>query len=57
MKKLKPLEIYKISLFENKDLLNQFIQYSQQDSICLLNALIKAQYLYIKDHQVDLATI
>lgn len=32
----------KISLFENKELLNKFIEYSKQDSISLLKALIKA---------------
>ena len=47
----------KISLFENKELLNQFVEYSTQDSICLLKALIKAQDLYIEEHRVDIATI
>nr|YP_009715293.1 hypothetical protein [Russula subnigricans]QGK88099.1 hypothetical protein [Russula subnigricans] len=47
----------KISLFENNILLNQFIQYSKQDSISLLNALTKAQDIYIKEHKVDIATI
>ena len=50
-------KIAKISLFENKELLDKFIQYSQQDSISLLKALIKAQNIYINEHQVDLATI
>jgi DNA polymerase type B, organellar and viral len=47
----------KISLFKDKPLLNQFIEYSKQDSICLLKALIKAQDLYINEHKVDFATI
>nr|UEP17224.1 hypothetical protein [Lactarius zonarius] len=47
----------KITLFQDKDLLEQFIQYSQQDSICLLKALTKAQKIYIKEHKVDIATI
>jgi DNA polymerase type B, organellar and viral len=47
----------KISLFENQELLKQFINYSQQDSICLLKALTKAQNIYIEEHEVDLATI
>src|SRR5579859_2539726 len=51
------LEFNKISLFENKDLLEQFIAYSLQDSICLLKALTKAQNIYIEEHKVDLATI
>jgi len=46
-----------LSLFENKDLLNQFIQYSQQDSICLLKALTKAQNIYLAEHKVDITTI
>jgi DNA polymerase elongation subunit (family B) len=47
----------KISLFENKKLLNQFIEYSKQDSICLLNALIKAQNIYINEYDVDIGSI
>jgi hypothetical protein len=47
----------KISLFENKDLLNEFKEYSIQDSICLLKALTKAQNIYINEHKVDIATI
>jgi DNA polymerase type B, organellar and viral len=47
----------KITIFENIELLNQFIDYSKQDSICLLKALIKAQDIYIEEHQVDIATI
>ena len=47
----------KISLFENKVLLTQFIDYSKQDSISLLNALLKAQKIYIDEHEVDIASI
>lgn len=49
----------KQSLFdpENKNLLNQFIEYAKQDSISLLKALIKAQNIYIDEHEVDIATI
>ena len=50
-------KIVKISLFENKELLDKFIQYSQQDSISLSKALIKAQNIYFNEHQVDLVTI
>jgi hypothetical protein len=50
-------EFNKIILFENESLLNQFIIYSQQDSICLLKALTKAQNIYINEHLVDIATI
>jgi hypothetical protein len=47
----------KISLFENVKLLNQFIEYSKQDSICLLRALLEAQDIYIREHKVDISTI
>jgi hypothetical protein len=50
-------EFNKISLFEDNDLLEQFIEYSKQDSISLLKALIKAQNIYISEHKVDIATI
>nr|WLF85167.1 hypothetical protein [Amanita phalloides] len=47
----------KLSLFNNKLLLDQFIQYSKQDSISLLNALNKAQDIYLEEHKVDFASI
>jgi DNA polymerase type B, organellar and viral len=47
----------KITLFENEILLNQFIEYSKQDSISLLKALVKAQKIYIDEHEVDIASI
>lgn len=50
-------EFNKISLFKNSELLEQFIEYSKQDSICLLKALTKAQDIYINEHQVDLASV
>src|SRR6266702_2165714 len=50
-------EFNKISLFEDINLLNQFVEYSKQDSICLLIALTKAQVIYIEEHKVDIATI
>jgi DNA polymerase family B len=46
-----------LSFFENTNLFKQFIEYSKQDSICLLNALIKAQNIYIEEYDVDIATI
>ena len=51
------LEFNKLSLFENPDLLNQFVQYAKQDSISLLKALLKAQLIYIKEHDVDIASV
>jgi DNA polymerase type B, organellar and viral len=50
-------EFNKITLFENEILLNQFIEYSKQDSISLLKALMKAQKIYIDEHEVDIASI
>lgn len=47
----------KIDLFNNPELLTQFIEYSKQDSISLLKALIKAQDIYINEHKVDMASI
>lgn len=47
----------KLTLFENEILLNQFIEYSKQDSISLLKALLKAQKIYIDRHEVDIASI
>lgn len=47
----------KIELFGDINLLNQFIEYSKQDSISLLKALLKAQNIYISEHEVDIASI
>jgi hypothetical protein len=47
----------KLSLFENNNLLNSFIEYSKQDSISLLKALIKAQDIYINEYNVDICSI
>jgi DNA polymerase type B, organellar and viral len=51
------IEFNKLSLFDNLDLLNQFVQYAKQDSISLLKALLKAQLIYIKEHEVDIASV
>src|ERR1700744_6545153 len=45
----------KITMFKDENLLNSFINYSKQDSICLLKALVKAQGIYIEEHKVDIA--
>nr|UZS78130.1 DNA polymerase [Lentinula edodes]WEX32046.1 DNA polymerase [Lentinula edodes] len=42
-----------LDLFNNLNLLKKFKEYSIQDSVCLLNALLNAQDLYFKDHNVD----
>lgn len=44
-------------MFENNNLLHSFIEYSKQDSISLLKALIKAQDIYISEYHVDICSI
>nr|YP_009348157.1 hypothetical protein [Hericium coralloides]APX41110.1 hypothetical protein [Hericium coralloides] len=46
-----------LNLFKNNDLLNQFQKYAEQDSICLFEALMKAQTIYIKKYDIDITTI
>jgi len=50
-------EFNKLTLFGDENLLTQFIEYRKQDSISLLKALIKAQQIYIDEHDVDIASI
>lgn len=45
------------SLFNDDILLNQFIEYSLQDSIALFTAMERAQELYLQNYQVDIGTI
>ena len=45
-----------ISLFENTSLFNEFKKYALQDSISLLNALLKAQNIYYNNYKIDLGT-
>jgi hypothetical protein len=47
----------KISMFNNSELLNEFIKYSKQDSIALLNVLLKAQSIYISNYKIDITSI
>jgi hypothetical protein len=46
-----------LQLFNNSKLLNSFIQYSKQDSIALLNVLLKAQSIYLINYKIDIASI
>jgi hypothetical protein len=46
-----------IDLFNKPILLEEFKQYSLQDSVALYNALFNAQKLYIKQYQVDICDI
>lgn len=54
--KYKP-EYNKLNLFENSLLLNEWLNYSRQDSIALFKALIKAQSLYFNKYKIDLTSI
>jgi hypothetical protein len=46
-----------INLFNKPNLLRDFIKYSIQDSIALLNCIIKAQIHYIDKYQVDIGGV
>jgi len=46
-----------LELFNNKELLSLFKDYSTQDSLALYQALIKAQEIYSKKHSVDITSI
>jgi hypothetical protein len=46
-----------LNLFDNPDLLKEFINYSMQDSISLYNVLEQAQSFYIINYHVDITTI
>ena len=50
-------EFHSIELFNNKDLYQTFIKYAIQDSVCLLEALIKAQSEYLRDFNIDLTSV
>nr|YP_009739466.1 LAGLIDADG homing endonuclease [Tricholoma saponaceum]QIC20310.1 LAGLIDADG homing endonuclease [Tricholoma saponaceum] len=44
-------------LFNNKPLFNKFKGYSLQDSICLYQALVEAQKIYISQYNIDITSI
>jgi hypothetical protein len=44
-------------LFNDDKLLNEFKQYSLQDSLCSYQALKEAQKLYISQYNVDITSI
>lgn len=50
-------EFNTIHLFESPSLLNDFKEYSIQDSVSLLKALTKAQLIYLNKYTVDLSTV
>ena len=43
-----------VKLFEDQVELNNFLEYSKQDSISLLQALLSAQKLYLNDYELDI---
>ena len=45
-------EYHKISLFNNEQLLQEFKEYSIQDSIALFDCLYKLQEMYLIDYNV-----
>jgi hypothetical protein len=45
------------NIFNHPVLLEEFKEYSLQDSIALYNCIIKLQDLYVKDYNVDICTI
>jgi len=51
------LDYNNIDLFNKPDLLEEFKKYSLTDSVALLEALIKAQDIYIKNFSVDIASV
>lgn len=43
--------------YSNRNLLNEFINYVKQDSVCLFNALTIAQQQYLNNYSVDIINI
>lgn len=50
-------EFNSIDLFDKPELLKRFTDYSIQDSVALLNALNKAQEIYITKYKVDFTSV
>jgi hypothetical protein len=46
-----------LDLFYEEVLLNEFKEYSVQDSVALLKALFKAQEIYLRDFNIDITSI
>lgn len=44
-------------MFDNKIILNEFLEYSKQDSFALYNALNKAKFFYLEKYFIDICTI
>jgi DNA polymerase type B, organellar and viral len=50
-------KFHKITLFNNKQLLHNFKEYSLQDSISLFDCIYKLQEMYLTNYNVDITTI
>jgi hypothetical protein len=50
-------EFNKITLFDNQDLLEQFKEYSIQDSVSLYYAMFNAQRIYFDNYQQDITQV
>lgn len=51
------IEYNSLNLFSDKRMLQEFRTYALQDSICLYQALVKAQDYYLNNYNVDITTI
>lgn len=51
------IEYNSLNLFSDKRMLQEFSTYALQDSICLYQALVKAQDYYLNNYNVDITTI
>lgn len=51
------IEYNSFEVFNNPVLFKEFKTYAKQDSISLLNALLKAQEIYLRDFNIDITTI
>jgi DNA polymerase type B, organellar and viral len=50
-------EFHNLSLFDKPSLLDEFKDYSLQDSVSLFNCIFKLQDMYLRDYQVDICSI
>lgn len=50
------LNIIIFNILYNETLLQEFIEYSVQDSVALLKALLKAQEIYIDKYNIDISS-
>jgi hypothetical protein len=51
------LKFNDISLFDNKELYKEFLEYSKQDTLALYNSLSKAQEIYLSKYFIDICDV